>query len=74
MSLLWMPGGYVVLASVVQDCGIVECGAIPPPLPVRKLRLYWISLEPRARHTCEEFRKGIPFVSDRLPYSVFISD
>ena len=25
------------------------------PIPVRKLRLYWISLQPRARHTREEW-------------------
>ena len=33
---------------------IVERGAIPAPVPVGKLRLSWISLQPRARHTCEE--------------------
>ena len=53
MSLLWIPGGYVALASAVWHYGIVECGAIPTSVPLRKLRLYWISLEPRARHTCE---------------------
>ena len=45
------------------------CGAIPSPVPVGKLRLYWIiwmSLEPRLRHTCDDalednsllYRKG----------------
>ena len=35
----------------------MECGAIPSPVPVGKLRLYWIismSLEPRFRHTCDD--------------------
>ena len=45
------------------------CGAIPSPVPVGKLRLYWItwmSLESRFRHTCDDahqdnfllYRKG----------------
>ena len=54
MSMLWMRGGHVALASAVKDCGIVEYGAISPPVAVGKLSLYWISLLPRARHTCEE--------------------
>ena len=33
MSLLGMRGGHVALASAVWDCGIVECGAIPTPVP-----------------------------------------
>ena len=51
-----MPRGHVALASAVQDGGIVEYGAIPTPLPVGKLRLYWIiwiSFEPRFSHTCD---------------------
>ena len=47
-------------ASTVKDCGTVECGAIPPPVLVGKLRLYWIvwmSLEPRFRHTCDDALK-----------------
>ena len=59
------------MASAVYDCGIMECGALPSPVFVRKFRLYWIGLEPRARHTCEEFLKGVPFVSHGLPISSF---
>ena len=57
VSLLWMPEGHVALASAVFNCGIVECGVIPTPVPVGKLRLdsiIWISSEPRACHTCED--------------------
>ena len=35
----------------------MEYGAIPTPVPVGKLRLYWIiwiSLEPRFSHTCDD--------------------
>ena len=35
----------------------MECGATPSPVPVRKLRFYWIiwmSLEPRFIHTCDD--------------------
>ena len=56
-SLLWMPGGHVAIASAVEDGGIVYCGAIPSPVPVGKLRLYWIiwtSLEPRFRHIYDD--------------------
>ena len=59
----------MLLASAVQDGGIVQCSAIPSPVPVGKLRLYWIiwmSLKPRFRHTCDDapednsllYRKG----------------
>ena len=57
LSLLWMPGGHVALVTAVSDGDIVECGAIPTPVPVGKLRLYWIiriSLEPRFSHTCDD--------------------
>ena len=33
---------------------IVESGAIPTPVPVGKLSLYWISLQPRAHQSCGE--------------------
>ena len=59
-SLLWMPGGHVAIASTVQGSGIAECVAIASPVPVGKLRLYWItwmSLEPRFRHTCDDAHK-----------------
>ena len=51
----------MALASAVKDCGMVECGAIPTPVSVGKLRLYWIiliSLEPRARHTCDDVQEA----------------
>ena len=57
LSLLCMPGGHMALASAVYDGGIVECGAIPTPVPVGNLRLFWIiwiSLEPRFSHTCDD--------------------
>ena len=57
MLLMWVPKRHVVLASAVEDFTLWECGAVPPPRPVRKLILSWISLVPRARHTYEEFRK-----------------
>ena len=80
VSLLWMPGGHVALASAVQDGGIVKYGAIPSPVPVGKLRLFWIiwmSLEPRFRHTCDDapednsllYRKGSNILS--LPCVTF---
>ena len=34
VSRLCMPGGHVALANALQDGGIVECGAIPTPVPV----------------------------------------
>ena len=59
----------MALASAVQGGNIVLCGPIPFPVPVGKLRLYWIiwmNLEPRFRHTCDDthehnsllYRKG----------------
>ena len=79
-SLLWMPGGHVAIASTVQGSGIAECVAIASPVPVGKLRLYWItwmSLEPRFRHTCDDahkdnsllYRKGSNILP--LPYKSF---
>ena len=47
----------MALASAVYDGGFVECGAIPTPVPVVNLRLFWIiwiSLEPRFSHTCDD--------------------
>ena len=47
----------MALASAVEDGGIVQCGAIPSPVPVGKFRLYWIiwmSLETQFRHTCDD--------------------
>ena len=43
----------------------MHCGAIPSPVPVGKLRLYWIismSLEPRFRHTCDDALKDNSFL------------
>ena len=40
----------------------MECGAIPTHVPVGRLRLswiIWISLEPRARHACEDAQEAI---------------
>ena len=40
----------------------MECGAIPTPVPVGKLKLYWIiwiSLEPRFSHTCDDAQEAI---------------
>ena len=39
----------------------MDCGAIPSPVSVGKLRLYWIiwmSLEPRFRHTCDDAQEA----------------
>ena len=36
-SLLWMPGGYVAIASAVQDGGIALCGAIASPVLVGEI-------------------------------------
>ena len=67
MLLLPVPGEHVALVSDVWDCVVVKCGAIPPPAPVRKSRLYWASLEPHARYTCEDAPKRIPFYIAQAP-------
>ena len=45
----------------------MECGAIPTPVPVGKLRLSQISLQPRARHTCEELQAEHPLCIAQAP-------
>ena len=59
MSLLWVPREHVAFASAVWECTLTECGAIPSPVPARKCRPSWISLDQRGRHTCERVRKAI---------------
>ena len=75
VSLLWMPRGHVALASAVYDGGIVECGAIPSPVPVGKLRLYWIiwmSFEATVQpHLRRRSGNKFHFILLRLQYSAF---
>ena len=47
-----------------------ECGVIPTPVPVEKLRLnwiIWISLEPRSTTPATTLRKQIPFYIAQAP-------
>ena len=51
----------------------MECGAIPPPAPVGKLKLYWISCSHVHATPAKNCRPKIPLMSHRLPYSAFTS-
>ena len=69
-----------------KTCGVRESclglryrGIRPTPVPVGKLRLYWIiwiSLEPRARHTCDHVKEANSLLyrtgSHILPYRVLL--
>ena len=56
MSLLWVPGGHVALASAVLVSTLTECGPINGfciLVTVASLRISMVNLYPRPRHTGE---------------------